>query len=94
MTGSMHLPLSGFRSISGMLADAADNSSPQMVGMRGSVDHPGRKDMQILGNPIRVDGQRLPNRAAALLGADSDAILAGIGYDAAAISDLHQYGVV
>jgi len=47
-----------------------------------------------LANPIKVDGQRLPNRAAPLLGADSDAILTDLGYDTAAIADLHKSGVV
>ena len=76
------------------LADAMDNPWLETIGMRSSVDHPDRPDMQILANPIRVDGQRLPNRAAPLLGADSDVILADLGYDAAGIADLHKSGVV
>ena len=76
------------------LANAMDNPWLETIGMRDSVDHPDRENMQILANPIKVDGQRLPNRAAPLLGADSDAILTDLGYDAAAIADLHNSGVV
>ena len=42
--------------------------------------------MRVLANPIRLDGERLPNRAAPLLGADTDAILGEAGYDAAEIA--------
>lgn len=45
-------------------------------------------------NPIRIDGQRLPNRAAPLLGADTDDILAELGLDAAEVADLKRAGVV
>jgi crotonobetainyl-CoA:carnitine CoA-transferase CaiB-like acyl-CoA transferase len=76
------------------LANAMDNPWLETIGMRDSVDHPYRENMQILANPIKVDGQRLPNRAAPLLGADSDTILTDLGYDAAAIADLHKSGVV
>ncbi len=50
------------------LADALDNPWLREIGMRDSVDHPDRADMQVLASPIRLDGQRLPNRAAPLLG--------------------------
>lgn len=76
------------------LADALDNPWLETTGMRDSVDHPDRADMKILANPIKVDGQRLPNRAAPLLGADSNAILADLGYDAEAIAELHKSGVI
>lgn len=76
------------------LAGAMDNPWLQTIGMRDSVDHPDRPDLQILASPIKVNGQRLPNRAAPLLGADNDAILADLGYDAAAIAELHKSGVV
>jgi crotonobetainyl-CoA:carnitine CoA-transferase CaiB-like acyl-CoA transferase len=76
------------------LASAMDNPWLQTIGMRDSVDHPDRPDLQILASPIKVNGQRLPNRAAPLLGADNDAILADLGYDAAAIAELHKSGVV
>jgi crotonobetainyl-CoA:carnitine CoA-transferase CaiB-like acyl-CoA transferase len=48
----------------------------------------------VLAPPIRVDGRRPPVRAAPLLGADSAAILADIGYDADAVADLRRQGVI
>ena len=62
--------------------------------MRDTVDHPDRAGMQILASPIKVDGERLPNRAAPLLGEDSDAILAELGYDADEVGALRAGGIV
>ena len=76
------------------LGAALDNPWLETIGMRDSVDHPDRSGMQILASPIKVDGARLPNRAAPLLGEDSDAILAELGYDADAVSALRAGGIV
>lgn len=76
------------------LGDAMDNPWLETTGMRDRVDHPDRKDMQVLASPIRLDEQRLPNRAAPLLGADSDDLLGEIGYDADAVEALRAKGVV
>ncbi len=76
------------------LGDALDNPWLRETGMRDSVDHPDRADMQVLASPIRLDGKRLPNRAAPLLGSDSDALLGELGYDADAIADMRARGVV
>ncbi|MEL6876641.1 MAG: CoA transferase [Pseudomonadota bacterium] len=76
------------------LADALDNPWLETIGMRDSVNHPDRDNVQILASPIKLDGERLPNRAAPLLGADSDAILGDLGYDEAAIAKLRAGGVV
>ena len=76
------------------LDQALDNPWLARTGMRGAVDHPDRPDMQVLSNPIRIDGQRLPNRAAPLLGADTDAILAELGLPAAEVDDLKRAGIV
>lgn len=76
------------------LADALDNPWLKTIGMRDSVDHPNRKNVQILASPIKLDGKRLPNRAAPLLGADSDAILTDLGYDEDAIAKLRAGGIV
>jgi crotonobetainyl-CoA:carnitine CoA-transferase CaiB-like acyl-CoA transferase len=43
---------------------------------------------------VKLDGARVPNRAAPKLGADSDALLAEVGYDAAEIADLRAAGIV
>ncbi|MGB3753319.1 MAG: CoA transferase [Parerythrobacter sp.] len=76
------------------LGDALDNPWLRETGMRDSVDHPDRVDMQVLASPIRLDGKRLPNRAAPLLGSDSDALLGELGYDADSIADMRARGVV
>jgi crotonobetainyl-CoA:carnitine CoA-transferase CaiB-like acyl-CoA transferase len=76
------------------LGDALNNPWLETIGMRDQIDHPDRKDMQVLASPIKIDGERLPNRAAPLLGADSDALLAELGYDEAAIAKLRASGIV
>jgi crotonobetainyl-CoA:carnitine CoA-transferase CaiB-like acyl-CoA transferase len=48
----------------------------------------------VLASPLKFDGQRPPNRAAPLLGADSDALLAELGYSADEIAALHRSGVI
>ena len=75
------------------LAAALDN--PRVADMIDTVDHPDRPDgMRVLANPLKLDGERLPNRAAPKLGADSDAVLAEAGYDAGEIAELRAAGVV
>ncbi len=76
------------------LSAALDNPWLDQIGMRGTVDHPDLAGMEVLASPIKLDGQRLPNRPAPLLGADSDVILAELGYDEAAVADLRKSGVV
>lgn len=55
-------------------------------------DKPG--GMRVLANPIRIGGERLPNRAAPKLGTDSDALLSEAGYDPADIARLRANGLV
>lgn len=76
------------------LAQALDNPWLRMTGMRTIVDHPDRSDFHVLANPIRLDGQRLPNRAAPLLGADTAAILGELGYCADELAELRASGTV
>ncbi len=74
------------------LAQAINN--PRTADMVDTVAHhekPG--GMRVLANPIRIDGERLPNRAALKLGTDSDALLAEAGYDPAAIARLRANGI-
>lgn len=61
------------------LAEALDSPWQAAMGMVAAVDHPARPGMRVLSNPIRIDEQRLPNRAAPSLGADTATILAEIG---------------
>jgi crotonobetainyl-CoA:carnitine CoA-transferase CaiB-like acyl-CoA transferase len=76
------------------LAQALENPWLDTIGMTASVSHPDQPTIRVLANPIRLDGERLPNRAGPLLGADTDTILAGLGYDAAAVARLRADGVV
>ncbi|MEE4200242.1 CaiB/BaiF CoA transferase family protein [Erythrobacter sp.] len=76
------------------LADALDNPWLETIGMRTQIEHPDNPELNVLASPIRFDSQRLPNRAAPLLGEDSDAILGDLGYDEAAIADLRTSGVI
>jgi crotonobetainyl-CoA:carnitine CoA-transferase CaiB-like acyl-CoA transferase len=76
------------------LDQAMDNPWLVTTGMRDTVRHPDRDTIHVLANPIKVDGQRLPNRAAPLLSADSEAILGEIGYDAGAVAGLRAAGVI
>ena len=73
------------------IAEALDN--PFVQPMIAEVEHPDRR-LRVLKSPIRIDGEQAPVAAAPLLGADSDAILAELGYDAAAIAALRRDGVV
>lgn len=76
------------------LAQALDNPWLDTIAMKQTVAHPDRADLQVLASPIRIDGERLPGRAAPLLGADSDAILGELGYDSAEIARLRADGTV
>lgn len=73
------------------LAQALDN--PLVADMLDSVDHP-QGPLRVLSNPIKIDGARLPNRAAPKLGSDTDALLGEIGFSEAEISNLRADGTV
>ena len=65
-----------------------------MLGMIQNVPHPARPDFRALANPIRLDGERLPSVSAAALGADTEAVLRGVGYDTDAILALKSAGAL
>jgi crotonobetainyl-CoA:carnitine CoA-transferase CaiB-like acyl-CoA transferase len=75
-----------------MLLD--DRSLLEEIGLRDTVSHPDAPDLKVLASPLKFDGQRPPNRAAPLLGADSEDILADLGYDADEIASLRAGGIV
>jgi crotonobetainyl-CoA:carnitine CoA-transferase CaiB-like acyl-CoA transferase len=62
-------------------------------GMLAEVEHP-QGPLQVLANPIRVDGERLPVTAAPKLGADTDALLAELGIDAEERERLRAAGTI
>ncbi|MEY2882287.1 MAG: hypothetical protein RL490_11 [Pseudomonadota bacterium] len=75
------------------LSQALDSDWMQANGMVTDVIHP-TGPMRILANPILVDGQRLPNRAAPALGADTAALLAEIGIDVDEAAALKAAGTI
>lgn len=75
------------------LAQALDN--PEIADMLDRVPHPDAPEgLRVLANPIRLDSERLPNRAAPKLGADSEALLAEAGYAPEEIAALRADGIV
>lgn len=69
------------------VAQALDNP---FVAEREAIrdfDYPDGRTARLIANPIRTDVE-LPRRAAPALGADTDALLAELGYDAARIAAL------
>jgi crotonobetainyl-CoA:carnitine CoA-transferase CaiB-like acyl-CoA transferase len=73
------------------LAQALDN--PLTADMIDTVDHT-QGPLRVLANPIKIDGARLPNRAAPKLGCDTDALLGEIGYSGSEIAALRSEGTV
>ena len=68
-----------------------------LVAERQSVrdfKYPDGRTAKMIANPIRSPGTEWPQRAAPALGADTDALLKEIGYDAARIAKLRAQGVV
>ena len=59
-----------------------------------AVDHPEREGFEMMANPIRPEGATHPARPAPALGADSEAVLAELGYDDARIERLRADGVI
>jgi crotonobetainyl-CoA:carnitine CoA-transferase CaiB-like acyl-CoA transferase len=76
------------------LKQALDNP---LVAERGSVQdfaYPDGRSARLIASPIRSANTEWPRRAAPALGADTDALLKEIGYDAARIARLRAEGVV
>ncbi|NCT81970.1 MAG: CoA transferase [Comamonadaceae bacterium] len=57
------------------LAQALDNAYAARVGMLQPLPHAVAPDFRVLANPIKLDGQRLPGRGCAALGADNARLL-------------------
>jgi crotonobetainyl-CoA:carnitine CoA-transferase CaiB-like acyl-CoA transferase len=57
------------------LADALNNPYVQQVGMLQNLPHASDPHFQVLANPIKLDGQRLPGQGCSALGADTTRLL-------------------
>jgi crotonobetainyl-CoA:carnitine CoA-transferase CaiB-like acyl-CoA transferase len=75
------------------LAEALDSDWLRVNGMVTDVAH-ASGPMRVLANPIQVDGERLPNRAAPALGADTAALLAEIGISEGEVAALKAAGTI
>ena len=67
------------------------------VAERGDVlgyRYPDNREARLIANPIRVAGEVLPQRVAPVLGADTDELLAGVGYEQAEVDALRRKGVL
>ncbi len=76
------------------VAQALDNP---FVAERGNVAdyaYPDGRRARLIAGPIRDSASAMPTRAAPALGADTDAILAQLGYDEARIAALRACGAV
>jgi crotonobetainyl-CoA:carnitine CoA-transferase CaiB-like acyl-CoA transferase len=73
------------------LAQALDN--PRTADMIDTVEHPSGP-MRVLAHPVKVDGVRLPSRAAPKLGADTDAVLDEAGFTRVEIAELRASGTI
>lgn len=77
------------------LDEALQSELVKARGMLMSVDQPGVGAVEQLASPIVIDGER-PSRAepAPAFGEHTDEVLASLGYDESAITDLRKSGVV
>jgi crotonobetainyl-CoA:carnitine CoA-transferase CaiB-like acyl-CoA transferase len=76
------------------LGEALDNPHFRQRGGAQVTPHPTRPDFMLVANPIRLDGEVLPARAAPGYGADTDDVLAEAGFDGAEIAALRAAKVV
>jgi crotonobetainyl-CoA:carnitine CoA-transferase CaiB-like acyl-CoA transferase len=72
---------------------ALENPYVERIGMTQTLAHP-YGTQRLLANPIKLDGQRLGARVCPPLGADTDALLRELGYDASAIAALRAEGAL
>jgi crotonobetainyl-CoA:carnitine CoA-transferase CaiB-like acyl-CoA transferase len=75
------------------LAEALDSDWLRENGMIDEIAH-ASGPMRVLANPIQVDGERLPNRAAPALGADTAALLAEVGVSEGEVAALRAAGTI
>jgi crotonobetainyl-CoA:carnitine CoA-transferase CaiB-like acyl-CoA transferase len=76
------------------LAQALDNPYARDSGVVATTDHPAKPGFRAVANPVRVDGARAALHPAPALGADTTAILHGLGIGDDEIAALRAKGVV
>ncbi len=77
------------------LEQVFDDPQTRHQQMRISIDHPQHGKLDVLGFPIKFsDDPCRVHRPPPLLGADSDAILAELGFNIDAVADLRARGVI
>jgi succinate---hydroxymethylglutarate CoA-transferase len=77
--------------------DVAQALDSPFVAERGAIQdflYPDGRKARLIASPIRCSDAELPKRAAPALGADTDALLAELGYDAARIERLRAMRAV
>jgi crotonobetainyl-CoA:carnitine CoA-transferase CaiB-like acyl-CoA transferase len=74
------------------LPQALDNSFAREARMVRGIPHPLMDSFRGLANPIKLDGERLPQRSAPALGADTESVLRELGYDDDALAALQRAG--
>jgi crotonobetainyl-CoA:carnitine CoA-transferase CaiB-like acyl-CoA transferase len=85
-----HVPVAPVQTVAEALADVQAQAREMVV----EVPHPVFGTLRQVGSPIKVGGVRPGYRAASALGADTEAVLAEAGVDAAALVRLRAAGVV
>jgi len=74
---------------------ALDSPYARESGVIETIDHHAEpEDLSFVASPIRLDGTRLVSGSAPALGADTDAVLGELGYNARDIGDLRAAGVI
>lgn len=76
------------------VAQALENPFVRDRGRIAAAATPDGRSVDMLATPIHVTGETYAHRAAPALGADNDAILADLGYDAARIAQLRADKVI
>lgn len=76
------------------MPEALDNPYFAQSGGIQQVDHPKKPGLRVLSNPIRLDGERMPDSAGPALGADTDDLLREAGFCNDDIAALRARNVV